>query len=141
MTKSVLERATAALTTARKDGRKLQAIADELLERVRRGDSEYSAPFFVVVEALPRAATRADICMSAVTGASFGSEFEQKAVAGIKKHAGALPAEQAAQADIYNRYAARYDRSGSGFKVQPESVRPDEEITAFVARFGTNAPN
>jgi hypothetical protein len=144
MTVSILEKSARALLT--KNPQDLKAVADRLLTLVLNGGSKFTAPFFIVADALPDAAARVEAYRDAARYSASGSALKQQAVAGIVKHADALP-DAAARVVAY-RYAARYSASGSALEQQavgkpedlsqPKPARP-AEIAAFVARFGTPA--
>jgi hypothetical protein len=143
MSVSILEKATAALL--KKNPQELEVAAASLLTLVLDGKSELVEPFFIVVEALPNKSAVA-VLRDAANNAALGSAFEQRAVAGIMKHAEELTDVAALVAA--NRDMANNAPFGSMCQQLAEiklktllpqkPTRPDE-IPAFVQRFVTPA--
>ena len=78
MTVSILEKSARALLT--KNPQDLKAVADRLLTLVLNGGSKFTAPFFIVADALPDAAARVEAYRDAARYSASGSALEQQAV-------------------------------------------------------------
>ena len=78
MTVSILEKSARALLT--KNPQDLKAVADRLLTLVLNGGSKFTAPFFIVTDALPDATARVEAYRDAARYSASGSALKQQAV-------------------------------------------------------------